>query len=70
MVYTDEERESRTDVFSSYQSHINQFVAAAATGSKDVKNDAVWNEYLKGLEEYGQSTLLKLTQDAFDRLWK
>lgn len=70
LVYTDEERETRADIFATYQSHIEQFVAAAATGSKDVKNDTVWNEYLKGLEDYGQSTLLKLTQDAFDRLWK
>lgn len=67
LVYTDEERESRTDIFSTYQGHIKQFIATAATGSKDVSDDAVWKEYVDGLETYGQSELIKITQSAFDR---
>ncbi len=67
LVFTDEERESRTELYSTYQSHIRQFIALAATGGSDVSNDAVWNEYLAGLESYGQSKLIKITQAAFDR---
>ena len=65
--YTEQERETRSDSFSTYQSHIKQFIAGAATGTKDIKSDAVWNEYLQGLEQYGQSQLMKITQDAFNR---
>ena len=60
-------RESRTDIFSTYQGHIKQFIATAATGSKDVSDNAVWKEYVDGLETYGQSELIKITQSAFDR---
>ena len=33
--YTEQERETRTDCLSTYQSHIKQFIAAAATGVID-----------------------------------
>jgi len=67
LVFTNEERDARTDVFSTYKNYIRQFIAAAATGGKDIKNDSVWNEYVTGLETYGESTIIKITQDAFNR---
>lgn len=66
LVYTEQQRELRMELFSTYESHITQFIALAANGDKDITNDAVWNEYLTELETYGHSELIKITQEAFD----
>ena len=67
VIYTEEERELRNEFFSTYQSYVRQFIAAAATGTKDINSDAVWNEYVAGLENYQESEFIKITQKAFDR---
>ncbi len=67
VVYNADEREVRSEYFSAYQSHVRQFIAAAAKGTKDVTNDAVWKEYTDGLKKYGQSELMKAAQSAYDR---
>ena len=67
VIYTEEERELRNEFFATYQSYVRQFIAAAATGTKDIKSDAVWNDYVAGLENYQESEFIKITQKAFDR---
>ena len=67
LIYEEEERELRNEFFATYQSYIRQFIAAAATGTKDINSDAVWNEYVTGLEDYQESEFIKITQKAYDR---
>ena len=43
---------------------------AFITGSMDINNDAVWEEYLAQLESMGLQTVVDMTQMAYDRQYQ
>ena len=60
VVYNADEREVRSEYFSSYQSHVRQFVAAAAKGTKDVTNvlkDEVERIFAEEVKEFAEEVL-------------
>ncbi len=67
LVYTQEEYEIREDKSSVVNEYINENVTNFFAGEKDPSNDAVWNEFIKTLDEIGRTELLKVAQDAYDR---
>lgn len=66
-IYTEEESEERGTYYYSYRTCVREFLALCATGEKNVKDDATWNEYLKELEKNGQKEIIKIEQTAYDR---
>lgn len=47
--------------------YVTESYAAFLTGGKDINDDAVWEDYLKGFETYKLSRVLELRQAAYDR---
>ena len=70
LIYTEEEYDVREAKASIIQSYIVEQIALFMTGEKNPKSDADWNAFLKDLETYGRSELLKIAQDAYDRKTK
>ena len=47
--------------------YINEQVVLFASGEKDPRDDAAWNEFLKTLDDIGRGELMEICQKAYDR---
>lgn len=70
LVYTNEEYQIREDKASTVNNYISTETTYFVSGEKDVRNDAVWNEFLSTLKSIGRDELMKVCQDAYDRQQK
>ena len=61
------EEESREYNSAAWESYIGQARDLFCTGELNPNSDADWNTYLKTLEENGESKLLEIVQEVYDR---
>lgn len=47
--------------------YVEESFAAFLNGSKDIDDDAVWEQYLADLETYNLSRILEIRQACYDR---
>ena len=67
ITYTTEESDELDLIAQNLGSYVEQSYAEFLNGTKDINDDAVWQEYLKGLETYNLSRILEIRQAAYDR---
>ena len=68
LVYNAEENEVISEYKSAYKSFVKEARRKFMTGVMDPTNDADWEQYLKELEQNGQTELLEVSQAAYDRM--
>lgn len=67
LVYTTEEYATREEKSGDVLTYITEQITYFVSGEKNAKDDAVWNEFLKTLDEIGRAELMEICQKAFDR---
>ena len=67
LVYTTEEYATREEKSGNVLTYINEQVVLFASGEKDPRDDAAWNEFLTTLDSIGRGELMDICQKAFDR---
>ena len=50
-----------------FPTYVDESFAAFLNGSKDIDDDAVWEQYLADLETYNLSRILEIRQACYDR---
>jgi len=64
---TDEENEIFTSYNAELSSYWRTFKDECCMGYKDINDDAVWNEYLKTMEQLGVNEIIEVAQSSYDR---
>lgn len=67
LIYTSKEYEVREMKAGEVTSYLSSQELLFSKGELDVKDDAVWNEFLETLDSLGRGELLKIAQDAYSR---
>ena len=67
LVYTEKEYNKIIDIKGPRNSFVNESISLFSIGEQDPSDDAQWNKYLKTLEEYENSELVKACQSAYKR---
>lgn len=68
LIYTNDEYATREQYAGTADAFISSEVISFVSGGKNASDDAQWNTYLSTLESLSRETLLKVCQDAYDRL--
>lgn len=67
MFHTTEEEEATESVRTNINTYLGECEKNFLTGTLDINDDAVWQEFLDTLDEMGMDTYQKYVQDAYDR---
>lgn len=67
VTFTTEEADELDRISQSIPTYVSESYTAFMNGSKDVDDDAAWDEYVKGLESYNLPRILELRQACYDR---
>ena len=65
--YTIEEADEMDEIGQNIATYVEESFAAFLNGSKDIDDDAVWEQYLADLETYNLSRILEIRQACYDR---
>ena len=65
--FTIEESDKLDEISQNIPTFVNESYASFLTGSNDINDDAVWEQYQKDLESYNLSEILEIRQAAYDR---
>lgn len=67
VTFTTEEADELDEIGQNIGTYVNESYAAFLTGTKDIDDDAEWEQYLNDLETYNLSRVLEIRQDCYDR---
>lgn len=67
VTFTIEEADELDEISQNIPIYVSESYAAFLNGSKDVNDDAVWNQYLEDLETYNLSRVIEIRQACYDR---
>lgn len=67
VTFTTEEADELDEIAQNLPTFVEESYAAFLTGSKDIDDDTVWNQYISDLESYSLSRILEIRQDCYDR---
>ena len=67
LIYTAAEAPTLGGITTTINTYVNQSIAEFVTSARDINNDAVWNAYLRELDNMGLQNWLRLAQTAFNR---
>ena len=67
VTFTTEEADELDEIALNLPTFVEENYAAFLTGSKDIGDDAVWQQYLSDLESYNLSRILEIRQACLDR---
>lgn len=67
LVYTTEEYDARSEYAGLYTDQVQKARSRFISGDKDPSNDGDWKEYVSSLKNLGQTELLEIAQQAYDR---
>lgn len=67
VTFTTEESDELDEISQNIPTFVNESYAAFLTGSKDINDDTVWNQYLADLETYNLTRILEIRQSCYDR---
>ncbi len=67
ITFTTEEADELDEIAQNISTYVNESFAAFFTGTKDINDDAVWEQYLGDLETYNLSRILEIRQSCYDR---
>lgn len=65
--FTVDETEKLTDAIINVPAYVMQAIAEFTTGTRDINDDAAWEQYLTELDSMGLQDLIATSQAAFDR---
>lgn len=65
--FTVAETEQLTDAIINVPAYVMQAIAEFTTGTRDINDDAAWDQYLAELDSMGLQDLIATSQAAFDR---
>ena len=68
LVYEEEELETKNEYWDLYTQYVLQSRAQMITGVIDPNDDAAWEKYVEELEFNGESELMDIVQEAYNRL--
>lgn len=67
ITFTTEEADELDEIAQNIPTYVNESYAAFLTGTKDINDDSVWQQYLDDLESYNLSRVLEIRQNCYDR---
>lgn len=65
--YTTAESDEMDEIGQNITTYVDESFASFLNGSKDIDDDAVWEQYLADLETYNLSRILEIRQACYDR---
>ena len=67
VTFTTEEADELDEISQNIPTYVSESFAAFLTGTKDIDDDAVWEQYLSDMETYNLSRVLEIRQACYDR---
>ena len=68
VVLTSEESTEASAIYSDIITHVATSALQFINGAQDVDDDAVWNSYVKSIEDMNIDDLTEIIQTAYDRV--